>query len=967
MRKIIILIIGFVIGGNLFAADNSIENIQLPQESGIYQNQLTDVTNTKLIDKWSEFETINGQWTAIVDKYTETPVRAFGKPIGINGFTDLDENNIEKAAMKFLTDNADYLNINANSLVLTRASKVRDLWYVSFKQQYKGFDVLLSEIELRINKKNKVMAIGIKYFNNIDVKTDAVMQIDDAIRKSFNNIKSNNVSFQSKSDNMFILPVLIDGEYQFKPVYNFNIKNNEDLQTYTNYIDATDGTVLWRYQTSHNALSSVKIKGDIQKESPNSEIEEDIFPFLKFKINDKEYETDANGENTLVNIEDGDVLTLDFQGKYVHISYQYGNPSVYRDTIENANQNLNIKLDNTNSNQYERFGFYHLNVIRNWIKEIDPQLDAMDGIIDVIFMEDYYGYKMTNAFSSATGDTIAFIDYTNSEARLSLSPSVLYHEYGHAINTKLYMAEGSTNGMRNSSLHEALADVTSSLILDDPRVGANVFKSDPDKVIRNIDNDNKYPEDISGDSHYNGLILAAAVWDIRNEISLDYAKEVSHYARYGLPDDPDIGTCFNEYFIEFLIAADDDGDLSNGTPYFEEIVTAFNRHNIGTNLMISNTFAHTPLENTEEFQYPYTVEFSFNPPQIYGVSLDSAFVTYSYDGMKTVEKIEATEYEDFKFTADIPSTGKAEMIDYQIIYYVSGINEKNIQPFSQSSYSFLAGYVTVIEDNIEDDDAWQLGFSEDNGYAQFELDVPTGLSFSYGGTRLFIQPAEDHSETGTKCLVTGADVNYQSITSTMLNRGTTSAISPTYDISSYDSPLIKFYYWIKTLAYANVGNPKNPLIVYATKDKGFTWTEIDRIEYRDVEWAERIVMLPQELIGTEELQIRFTAQCPADNQLPTEVLVDDLEIIVPSPISSITENENESVNIYPNPFNDILNINSVKDLKIFDLHGNLVKSIPSGINTWDGTNESGIEVESGVYILRIYDNNKVINKKVIKH
>jgi len=83
-------------------------------------------------------------------------------------------------------------------------------------------------------------------------------------------------------------------------------------------------------------------------------------------------------------------------------------------------------------------------------------------------------------------------------------------------------------------------------------------------------------------------------------------------------------------------------------------------------------------------------------------------------------------------------------------------------------------------------------------------------------------------------------------------------------------------------------------------------------------------------------------------------------------------------NIYPNPFNNRVYVkynipeNSNVTIDIFDLSGGIVKELVKGkynggeyIVSWDGKNEDGKLVSSGVYLITFISNNIVEAKKVL--
>jgi acyl-CoA thioesterase I len=90
-------------------------------------------------------------------------------------------------------------------------------------------------------------------------------------------------------------------------------------------------------------------------------------------------------------------------------------------------------------------------------------------------------------------------------------------------------------------------------------------------------------------------------------------------------------------------------------------------------------------------------------------------------------------------------------------------------------------------------------------------------------------------------------------------------------------------------------------------------------------------------------------------------------------ITGIRQQEQNSFEVYPNPFtnevNIILNATSTKEMsvKIFDLTGRLVKNLTvvNGNAVWDGTDSNLRPVSSGVYICSIENGQTQIMKKLL--
>jgi len=111
-----------------------------------------------------------------------------------------------------------------------------------------------------------------------------------------------------------------------------------------------------------------------------------------------------------------------------------------------------------------------------------------------------------------------------------------------------------------------------------------------------------------------------------------------------------------------------------------------------------------------------------------------------------------------------------------------------------------------------------------------------------------------------------------------------------------------------------------------------------------------------------------------DNVLVTEneaLAVDPVETPILPADFSLEQN-------YPNPFNPTTSIafelgsDQVVSLDIYNLRGEKVKTLVEGLLPanryrveWDGRNESGLQVPSGVYIYALSDGHRVISKKML--
>ncbi len=177
----------------------------------------------------------------------------------------------------------------------------------------------------------------------------------------------------------------------------------------------------------------------------------------------------------------------------------------------------------------------------------------------------YYNGTSINFYTSGGGcNNTAFGD-------------VVHHEYGHHL-----VASG---GSGQGAYGEGMSDIMGVIVTGRSELGIG-FNSCTNG-IRNADNDCQYQttgcSSCGSQIHACGQLLSGCFWDMREnlqvtepvnweEISRDLAIN-SILLHSGSSITPAIT-------IDFLTLDDDDGNLENGTPHFDEINNAFTAHNM---------------------------------------------------------------------------------------------------------------------------------------------------------------------------------------------------------------------------------------------------------------------------------------------------------------------------------------------------------------------------------------------------
>jgi len=147
-------------------------------------------------------------------------------------------------------------------------------------------------------------------------------------------------------------------------------------------------------------------------------------------------------------------------------------------------------------------------------------------------------------------------------------------------------------------------------------------------------------------------------------------------------------------------------------------------------------------------------------------------------------------------------------------------------------------------------------------------------------------------------------------------------------------------------------------------------TNAQILEIIDISKEERVLSIYTTLICLEpDLGGEFCEECIDDSDI-----VDDTDDFTPLGISTLYSND--SFTAFPNPFThqitfDFKEINDILSIEIYDAQGNLIKvfdakDLLEGTLVWDGTNDLGTRLGSGVFVVKIITAKGVVTKQLVK-
>lgn len=141
-------------------------------------------------------------------------------------------------------------------------------------------------------------------------------------------------------------------------------------------------------------------------------------------------------------------------------------------------------------------------------------------------------------------------------------------------------------------------------------------------------------------------------------------------------------------------------------------------------------------------------------------------------------------------------------------------------------------------------------------------------------------PDDDHSKLGVACWFTGQGTGLGNANEADVDGGTTTLVSPTYDLSSLGDPVISYWRWYST----NVGNPTvedDAFVVEISNDGGASWNLVEQVgpggPGTTGGWILHQFRVRDLVAPTSQIKLRFVASDTGVGST-VEAAIDDLAI-----------------------------------------------------------------------------------------
>lgn len=505
--------------------------------------------------------------------------------------------------------------------------------------------------------------------------------------------------------------------------------------------------------------------------------------------------------------------------------------------------------------QAQLAGFVAANEAKVFAKQfLNPALPYLDAVLTVVVNETNGGPgNDCNAYS--TGDDIHFFPRSERCENSGLLADVVHHEFGHSLHFNSLTAGV---GQFDSAASEGLSDFLALAMSDDPVLGLGFFVTRPEIAVRDLDpayREKRAPDDLTGESHADGEILAGSLWDLRKALIARLGNEAGEARAlkifYAIMQR---GNGIETAFDEALIADDDNGNIADGTPNQCAIRAAFGHHGLADGPPLA--FATVAPPTRTGFDLNVNIAAGTGAaPSCADPTMVSGTVTWRVRG-KTDAGSSGTiamTASGLTASATLPTVPAGSVLQYQVALALDdGSSLRFPHNAADPFYEFYVGDVTPIWcAEFEGSDAPALTLGGD-----WQLGPPMGPGAGGVGG----DPAAAFAGTG----VLGNNLKGGGLHS---SSATAIASLPLLDVSGYRNVRLQFRRWL------NVDDGNNDHAVVRING-AVAWTNparnattmlekaiVEPRVFRDLEWRDMDFDLgdPANGVATDKIALELTS------------------------------------------------------------------------------------------------------------
>jgi len=945
--------------------------IRLPEFDGYSDRGFAGISASRVVEQ-TLANRYGGNWDVYSwNGQSGTPRWVYGEPIRV-GNAVRNEADLELLGRQVIEANVDVLRADGTNLRLASAPHIPGKWAAHFQQTYRGLDVWQARVSTVFAEDGRLMLMGSNYFRDIELDPTPALSAVAAGEIARGDLPFNPATDRMVGDaQLMVLPLpLAATEVEHHLVWRVTVRTNEPLGEWVTHVDAHDGEILWRFNDIVMEYSG-NTEMPVHVNSYCDGVQNLPVPYLNLSVSGVgAVTTNSAGNWSIAGTGGNRTVTAAMVGPYIRVFNYAGAEAAYTGTAQ-ENVPLTVAWTALNSRADERDTFDAITKVHDFVDLIDPGFSYTNQSIDA-YVNRTDGYCPGNAWWDGT---INFCAGSTTYGNTGEMQQVVEHEFGHGIQDQIL---GGTQG--GEGLGEGNSDIIGNLITQDPIIGRGFYVGNCVSGIRNSLNNLRYPGDVVGQPiHYAGQVIAGFNWDAMVLLQAQYGEQAGttktandwHFGRMLLQP-----TTQNDQVLATFVANDDNGDLGDGTPDHAVYCEAAQNHGFGCPEILVGVFVyHTALPYQTRSSGTYEVKCTVASLGGGSVNPNSVALHYTVNGGPTLDLPMAAQASEF--VAAMP----AAPLGSEVRYYISAMNDLGAVGTSPRTAPTDLHYFLVddgFDDAFELQAGWTAGVAGDNAsLGMWERANPAGTT--YNGS--IVQPEDDHTvDPGVNCYVTGPLAG-TAAGSYDVDGGRTTLLSPLFDLTGGTDIQISYWRWYTN----NLGNSPglDYWTVQITNDGGLTWTNVERTLASNAAWQQVVVNLVDYFPTAGVVQLKFIAEDLAPGSM-VEALVDDF-VLVGTFDSMTAVDETPQLKLafelsqnYPNPFNPRTTVSFSLDrsgparLNVYDAKGQLVKvllneSLPAGAQTvtWNGDDQTGRPVASGVYFYRLDADGRTLGKRML--
>ena len=808
---------------------------------------------------WQRFATSTGHgWQVVFDERTGTAHRAWGPGIELGAVADGD--HAAAAVQRLLSDHPELAGVPARSLKLGHAAydSVKNRWFVRLDQTVPGSNrvwgnqegtlehfaehgspvVWRGAVEAWIQHDRLTMLSIDTYPAAAELSTSPALDAEQAIAAAIELGPEPDEAHDVDGAVLVVLPQEVPGGLSHSLAWMVRTRTGDTDRGvlpghWVSFVDAQTGALL----NVHNQVRY--LEGTVLGRHDTRTVDGDFStsPMVRLDIdgdNGDAGQTDGSGA---VDIAGATAFSADLNGEYFRVVNDSGGEGALSWAGGTAT------WGEEDASQAEIDSYVFLNITQQWAAEYayDVPLTTYK-IRSTVNIGDscnaYYDGNV-NFFSKGSG--------CNNTGRIL---DVNVHEWGHGMH---YSAANSN--YLDGSVGEGAGDTLAVLNTGDPVMAPYFMESG--SGIREVASNRRYPDDIVGEVHADGLIYGGAMWDTWAELESDLGPEEGYavIARLfveGLQFNPELAETYDS-----MIAADDDnGDLSDGTPHQCAILDGFAPHGLGPGGASSVIdLSHPMLGNQDPDQAGYEINADLInlAPDCVELGVNSAEVVFSTDGGESWDRADLSGTDE-EVSGLIPAVEDGAIVTYYVeVETADGSVVRAPQGGTINPTTFVVGEMTELYfEDFEDDDG---GYTheleqgeESDGADDWQWGTPVGLAgdpdFTYSGTKAW------GNDLGGEWDGNQFNGEYQN---DKVNRLT----SPTIEVPTEGAVVLQFRRWLNVEDgyYDQAKVSVNGEVVWTNHGSGQNRGDE---HHEDAQWALETVQIPAELLVDGEIDVSWS-------------------------------------------------------------------------------------------------------------